>query len=399
MRFANLIVPAAALALAGLVSPALAAPEPLPKKPKVEVVFCLDTTGSMSGLIDGAKAKIWAICNQIAGAKPTPDLKVGLVAYRDKGDSYITKVTDLSTDLDAIHGELKKFAADEGGDTPEHVNQALYDAVHKIKWSAEKKTMKIIFLVGDAPPHMDYTDDVKYPVTCKKAVEKGIIINTIQCGTDGDCTKAWKDIAVKSEGSFAAIPQEGGVVAVATPFDARLAKINEELTRTVVVAGEARFRREAEKKLEAARDLAKPAAPGAAPAPEALAKAADRAGFAGKTGAAGGGGFGGAGGPRDLLDEAIGKDGKADEKKLKELKEADLPDEFKKLKTDKERAAYLEKKAAERAKLNKEAVELDKKRADYIAAELKKKGKGKDSFDSSVLEMLKKQSKKFELDF
>src|SRR3954466_13006763 len=124
------LVAAAALAL-----PAVSAPRPATKKASVEVVFCLDTTGSMGGLIEGAKAKIWSICNQIAGGKPTPDLKVGLVAFRDKGDDYITKVIDLSDDLDAIHGHLKKFEAAGGGDTPEHVNLALEHAVNKIKWS------------------------------------------------------------------------------------------------------------------------------------------------------------------------------------------------------------------------------------------------------------------------
>src|SRR5689334_3810456 len=73
-------------------------------KPKVEVVFCLDTTGSMGGLIEAAKQKIWSISNQIASGKPTPDLKIGLVAYRDKTDAYITKVFDLTDDLDAVHG-------------------------------------------------------------------------------------------------------------------------------------------------------------------------------------------------------------------------------------------------------------------------------------------------------
>src|SRR5215208_7213321 len=105
----------AALALAGLLLPAVSAEKaakPKADKPKVEVVFCLDTTGSMGGLIDGAKAKIWAICNQIAGGKPTPDLKVGLVAYRDKGDEYVTKVFDLTDDLDAIPTHLKTFKAD-----------------------------------------------------------------------------------------------------------------------------------------------------------------------------------------------------------------------------------------------------------------------------------------------
>lgn len=375
--FFSLVAPAALVALFGLTAPAQSAP--VPAKPKVEVVFCLDTTGSMGGLIDGAKAKIWSICNQIAGGKPSPDLKVGLVAYRDKGDAYITKVTDLTGDLDAIHGEIKKFAADGGGDTPEHVNQALDDAVNKIKWSTDKKTLRIIFLVGDAPPHMDYTDDVKYPVTCKKAVEKGIIINTIQCGTDPDCTKYWKDIAVKSEGSYAAIPQEGGVVAIATPFDARLAEINTAMTRTAVVFGSTKMRAAGGAKLEAARSL-----PAAA--------AADRAGFGGKSGKASTGGD-------DLVEKVVKTDGKVDKDALKKVKEADLPDEVKKLKTDKEREEYLTKKAEERAKLNKEAVELDKKRSDFIAAELKKKGKGKDSFDSNVLEMLRKQAKKFEVEY
>jgi Mg-chelatase subunit ChlD len=372
--FTRLALSLALAGLFGLVSPAVAAPEPEPKakkvKPKVEVVFCLDTTGSMGGLIDGAKQKIWAICNQIAGGKPVPDLKVGLVAFRDKGDDYITKVYALSDDLDAIHGHLKTFQAAGGGDTPESVNQALDDAVNKIKWSTDKKTLRIIFLVGDAPPHMDYKDDVKYPVTCKKAVEKNIIINTIQCGTDPDCTKYWKDIAVKSEGSYAAIPQAGGVVAVATPFDARLAKINTELADTTVVYGRAELRKESKHKVAAAKSLA-PAA------------AADRAGFAGKSDK----------GPSYDLIDAI-KTKKTD---LKKLKEEELPAELKKLKTTKEREEYLAKLAKKRTELNKEAVELDKKRSDYIAAELKKKGKGKDSFDNNVLDMLRKQAKKFDI--
>jgi Mg-chelatase subunit ChlD len=375
----------AALVCAGLALPAVSAPVPVAKKPQIEVVFCLDTTGSMGGLIDGAKAKIWAICNQIAGGKPTPELKVGLVAYRDKGDDYITKVFDLTGDLDAIHGHLKKFEAAGGGDTPEHVNQALDDAVNKVKWSEDKKTLRIIFLVGDAPPHMDYKDDVKYPESCKKAVEKGIIVNTIQCGTDLECTKYWKDIAAKSEGSFVAIPQTGGVVAVATPFDARLAELNTELTRTAVVYGRRADRDKALAGLDAARALPP-------------AEAAERGAFTGKTGKAAPGakgpGTGGGGGAGDLVDEL--KDGKLD---LKKVKEEELPDELKKLKTEKERKEYIEQKEKKRAEINKEVIELDRKRTEFIKKELEKKGKGKDSFDSNVLELLRKQAKKAEVEY
>src|SRR5438128_9520154 len=148
------------------------ADEPVKKdtRPQVEVVFCLDTTGSMGGLIDAAKRKIWSICSQIASGKPTPQLRVGLVAYRDRGDAYVTKVFDLTDDLDAVYANLMSLRAEGGGDFPESVNQALHDSVTKVKWGQGKKALKIIFLVGDAPPHMDYKDDVKYPETCKLAV-------------------------------------------------------------------------------------------------------------------------------------------------------------------------------------------------------------------------------------
>jgi Mg-chelatase subunit ChlD len=373
------------LALAALALLAVPAPSAAPAvtdkdkpaakaRPKVEVVFCLDTTASMTGLIAGAKAKIWSICNQIAGGTPTPDLKVGLVAYRDKGDVYVTKVFDLTDDLDGIHGHLMGFKAEGGGDIPEHVNQALHDAVHKISWSKDKKTLKIIFLVGDAPPHMDYTDDVKYPETCKKAVGKDVIINTIQCGKHAECTRIWKDIALKSEGAYAAIEQGGGVAkAVDTPYDKRLAEINREQANLTLTYGTVRQQ-------TAAKDKAKKAA--------ALkdAEAADRAAYFGK----------GDRGMSDDLAEAL----RLKKVKLEDLKESELPPELRKLKTTKEREEYVKKVAEKRAGLNKEAVDLDKKRNEHIQNEAKKQGKkSQDGFDESVLQMLRKQAAKQQIKY
>jgi hypothetical protein len=336
-------------------------------KPKVEVVFCLDTTGSMGGLIDGAKAKIWSICNQIASGKPTPDLKVGLVAYRDRGDVYITKVFDLTDDLDAVHGNLKGFQAAGGGDWPESVNQALFDAVHKIKWSTDRKTLRLIFLVGDAPPHMDYPDDVKYPVTCKKACEKAIIINTIQCGAAADTQKVWRDIAAKAEGSYVAIPQDGGVTVLSTPFDKRLGELNGRLSLTCLAWGDGKRQAEARGKDEAARKLPAHAA-------------ASRIAFQAKNGQVA---------AYDLLDNV--KQGKC---KLETLKREELPPVLRKLNL-KEQKAYLARLDRERTALNKEVLALDRKRTAYIAkkrAEEAKKGKG--SFDAMVLEVLRNQAKK-----
>ena len=157
----------------------------------IEVVFALDTTGSMGGLIQAAKEKIWSIATTMSQAQPAPTIKMGLVAYRDRGDDYVTKVVDLSEDLDSVYATLMDFSAGGGGDGPESVNQALYDAVNKVSWSQQADAYRVVFLVGDAAPHMDYQDDVKYPQTLATAKAKGITVNTIQAGNNHDTQLVW----------------------------------------------------------------------------------------------------------------------------------------------------------------------------------------------------------------
>jgi hypothetical protein len=346
---------------------------PAPERPRVEVVFCLDTTGSMSGLIAAAKAKIWSISNQIASGKPTPELKIGLIGYRDRKDAYITQVFALTEDLDAVHANLKKFSATGGGDGPESVNQALNEAVTRIKWSKDNKVLKIIFLVGDAPPHMDYPDDVKYPVTCQLAVKQNIIINTVQCGTWEEATKVWKDIAVKSEGSYVAIPRDGGDVAVVTtPFDKRLAELNTRLCKTVLCFGSVEQQRADMRKNKDAERLTTTAA---ASRIAYQAKNAQVSSF-------------------DLIDNI--HRGRV---QLEKLKKEELPRQLQG-KTLKEQKKILSEMEKEREKLRKEVIKLDRDRADYIAkkkAELSKKQGA--SFDGEVLEVLRAQAKKFEIKY
>jgi len=362
------------IALAGLLLTAASLcaradePAPKPSRPEVEVVFCLDTTGSMGGLIDAAKKKIWSISNQISSGNPTPHVKIGLVAFRDRGDDYITKVFDLTDDLDAVYGNLMKFQAAGGGDTPESVNQALHESVTKIKWSDHKKTLKLIFLVGDAPPHMDYKDDVKYPETCKLAVTKDIIINTVQCGRDADCTKYWKDICRLAEGSYVQIDQHGGpIVTVATPFDKELGEINRELTKSTLVYGAPTAQ---------AAGKAKQAAGEALPA----ATAADRAAFNARTS--------GGGNAYDLLTNV-----KSGAVKLESLKKDELPPELQKLNLA-EQKGYLDKLDRRRQELSKQAIDLDKKRSEFIAKKQAddSKNAARDSFDNQVLGILQRQA-------
>ncbi|MFH1422463.1 MAG: VWA domain-containing protein [Planctomycetota bacterium] len=343
--------------------------------PAVEVVFVLDTTGSMGGLIEGAKQKIWSIVNKIAGGKPTPTIKIGLVAYRDLGDEYVTKVTDLSEDLDAIFKTLKSFCASGGGDTPESVNQGLNEAVTKIKWSLDKKTLKIIFLVGDCPPHMDYQNDVKYQETCKDAVTKEIIINTVQCGNISDTARIWQEIARLGEGSYIQIAQSGGVVTVATPYDEKLGKLARDMDKTTVFSGEKKEREKAAKILEDSADSAESLS---APA------AADRAEFKAKSASVSGGHYA----ESDLVDKA--EKGELD---LSQYSEERLPEEMKKMSKE-EQEKYIAAKVEERKKIKIKIEELSKQRDEYIKKELEKNGKAKDSFDNKVMDSIKEQASK-----
>src|SRR5688572_15445044 len=84
-------------------------------RPHVDVAFVLDTTGSMSGLLEGAKQKIWSMASKIARGKPAPILRVAVVAYRDRGDAYVAKRFDLTKDLDAVYAHLQTLHADGGG--------------------------------------------------------------------------------------------------------------------------------------------------------------------------------------------------------------------------------------------------------------------------------------------
>src|SRR5881397_501132 len=284
--------------------PLFAKTAPTPQsKPRIEVCFVLDTTGSMGGLIEGAKQKIWSIANEMISAQPTPELKLGLIGYRDRGDEYVVKSFSLTDDIDAIYGHLRDFKAEGGGDEPESANEALAEAIEKMPWSQDRKVLKIIFLVGDAPPHLDYADGPKYPELCRIAAKKDLIINTVQCGSMAETTPIWQEIAKLSEGSYAAIAQSGNMAVVATPMDSDLSELNRKLGATMVAYGDEPARR---------RVLSRQAASESAPA----SVAADRLSFNGRYGLV-------VQGEGELLDSL--QQGKV---KLESLKKEQLPKQW-----------------------------------------------------------------------
>jgi len=335
----------------------------------VEVCFVLDTTGSMGGLIDGAKKKIWTIANGIVAADKGAKVKFALVPYRDRNDEYVTRIFDLTDDLDKVFSDLQSFTANGGGDGPESVNQALDDAVNKITWTAGDSVTKLVFLVGDAPPHMDYQDDVKYQKTCESAVRKNLIINTVQCGSDGSTTPIWQEIARLSEGSFVALEQSGGMVVIETPMDKEIADLSGKIGALAVPYGSREQQLGAQSKIATAV---------AAPAPV----AADRAYFNASDS------FGGKAiqGRGDLVSDAREKAVELDKLKIEEL-----PENMQKMSAD-ERKDYLKKQGEVRDKLTTRVNELSRQRQAVIEAENKKLNNGKgDAFDAKVTEIVNGQ--------
>jgi Mg-chelatase subunit ChlD len=334
-------------------------------KPRIEVAFVLDSTGSMGGLIEGAKQKIWSIANSIIARKPAPEVRIGLVTYRDRGDQYVTRRFDLTDDIDAVFKNLQTFAADGGGDEEESVNQALNEAVTRLAWTPDASVLKIVFLVGDCPPHMDYSNDVKYPLTCRDAAKRGIIINTVQVGSVEKTTPVWREIARLSEGEYVALAQSGNMTVVATPYDEEIARTSAALGETVVAYGDSTRREEA--KLKVAEAASAPAS-----------VAADRAAF---NLASGGKAIQGSG---DLVADMAA--GKVDPSTVK----ADLlPPELQKL-SPSQRAAYVGEQQKKRDALNSTLTNLASQRAAFLMQEQKRlanAGAG-DSFDSKVAEII-----------
>jgi len=334
-------------------------------RPTVEVVFVLDTTSSMGGLIEGAKQRIWAIANEVAKGRPGPKVKMGLVAFRDKGDEYVTKTFDLSENLDNIYKDLLSLNVGGGGDGPEHVIAGLDDAVEKMSWSKDSKTLKIVYLVGDAPPHEDYADAPTLAAVLQKAVRRGVIVNSVQCGTDGQATVAFNHIARMGEGRLLPVPQDGGMIAVATPFDGRMASLSMKLEGTGLAFGSGRAEARKSGMLAAAvRGMA------SAPA------AAERAEYKARAGFGGG----------DLV-EAVAENRIA----LKDVKADELPDDLRGLPLEK-REARLKEISAERRKLKEEMDGLVAQRASWLKNQ--PGTKRADSFDARLVDALKVQAAK-----
>ena len=346
--------------------------------PKIDVVFVLDTTGSMADLIQTAKEKIWSIATTMASAQQTPDIRIGLVAYRDRTDAYVTKIVDLSDDLDSVYATLMDFAADGGGDTPESVNKALSDAVHQMSWSEQDQAYKVIFLVGDAPPHMDY-NEAQYPEIVASALEKGIVVNTIQCGDIVTAIEPWTQIASLGHGNFFQVEQSGGAVAYTTPYDEDIANLSAKLDDTRLYYGTDEEKEKMHDKVAATDKLHSGAS---------FASRARRGVFNAS-----------AGGRTNLLGENELVDAiTSGEVELKDIEEDALPASVAVM-APAEQAEYVAGLASERAELTRQIQELSQDRDTFLAEKVEEAGGMKGSLDQMLYDTVKDQAGKAGLEY
>ncbi|MGL5168139.1 MAG: vWA domain-containing protein [Afipia sp.] len=366
-----------AFALAVIALPASAALSRAEAKPTVEVAFVLDTTGSMGGLLEGAKRKIWSIATSVVDTNPDADIRIGLVAYRDIGDEYVTRTFDLTTDIQDIYANLLELKARGGGDWPESVNEALDVAVNKLQWTKGDDTKRIVFLVGDAPPHMDYAQDTKYPKTLAVAKQRDIVVNAVLAGSARDTERVWQDIAQLSDGRFIPIPQDGGeFVVIETPYDDEIIILQKEINGTVIPYGPQKLQKRVEEKT---RQLSQVAA--AAPS-----SASDMASYLNKR--------------SKMSSEAVTGDGDlvsavaSGRTTVASVKDDELPDELRKL-TPEQRKAEIDKQTQARKDLNEKLAALVQKRDAFVADKKRSAAPAKtSSFDRAVEDTLRAQTKR-----
>ncbi len=343
------------------------APAPGGDRPRVEMVFVLDTTGSMGGLLDAARQKIWSIATTLASARPTPEIRLGLVAYRDRGDEYVTRVIDLSRNLDQVYAALMDLQAAGGGDRPESVHQALYEAVHHISWSDSPASYRSIFLVGDAPGHTRHAALASYRDIVQAALHKDIVVNTIQAGQHPATRNQWQSIAAAGQGTFLRVDHSGNPVAIGTPYDRPMAELSRSMDETWLGYSESAEARA----VDSARFHQSAS----------LSSRARRAAFMAKPGTE----------TNWLGDGDLLRDLDSGAVRLDDIPEAGLPPALRQL-TEAQRQQKLSALSSHRAQLKRQLAQLSQQRDAYLASRLAATGGDAGSLDRKLFEAVQTQA-------
>jgi len=271
-----------------------------------------------------------------------------------------------------VYAQLLALEAAGGGDTPESVNSALDDAINRINWSHSQSDFKAIFLIGDAPGHLDYPEETPFQVSLKQAKEKGIIVNTIQAGADPITHHQWQTIAALGGGAKFQVNQQGDSVAITTPFDETIAKASRELDATHLYFGDSTTQKQAQILLQQREKVYRESSSAAL---------ARRAKYKATTG------------HKNKLDETHDLVTEISGKRisLSAIPAESLPPEIQTM-TANEQQAFIQQKASLRAQIELRLSQLTQQRDSYIAAQLKGQVDLDKSLDHQLLSTLQTQA-------
>ncbi len=175
----------------------------------LDVLFLIDATGSMADEINKVQSTIFDVSAQIDALPENPNVRYGMVTYRDRGDSYITRSYEFTPDVRDFAQNLNTVFADGGGDYPESLNEAMHKALYTVEWRGEN-TVQLVFLIADAPPHLDYAQDYDYAVEMENAAQRGIKIFPIaSSGLDDQGEYIFRQIAQYTQGRFIFLTYDG----------------------------------------------------------------------------------------------------------------------------------------------------------------------------------------------
>lgn len=211
-----------------------------PKNNTVKIALLLDTSNSMDGLINQAKAQLWDIVNKFTHAKcgndSRPELQIALYQYGNDNlsshEGYIQQVLNFSSDLDEISEKLFSLTTNGG---EEYCGEVVQTSLKQLDWGKNADNLKMIFIAGNEPFDQG---KLNYRDAALNAKEKDVIVNTIFCGNyDQGISTKWKEGAVLAGGEYIAIDHNRQIVHLDTPYDELIIKLNAKLNKTYITYG------------------------------------------------------------------------------------------------------------------------------------------------------------------
>lgn len=335
----------------------------------IQIALLLDTSSSMDGLINQAKSQLWKVVNELARAQrngASPQLEVALFEYGNdslpSSEGFIRMALPLSSDLDQVSEELFKLTTNGGS---EYCGTVIDKAVKTLAWSRLDSDLKMIVIAGNEP----FTQgEVEYAASCRSAIQRGIVVNTVFCGDHQEGIRTeWKRGADLADGSYMSINHNDEIVHIPSPYDEKITELGKELNKTYLAygSGGAQY-----KSRQIAQDSNAAMVSEEVAVERTVSKSTSQ--YKNET--------------WDMVDAV--EAGKLD---VAELDENELPEEMKKMKKA-ERKEYVEKLSRKREKIQKDIQELNDKRQKYITQKQKESAES-ESLDEAILGAVRKQAK------